>query len=742
MSRYEADLTNCDKEPIRIPGKVQSHGFLIGVSDETGNITHVSDNISQFIPTTPADLLGKSLAALASALELDMLSSEFFFDQLLKEKGEKQLLELLNPHIIKLAGEPFNIVVSEFKNGYLLEFEPASKHEFDLQKTLGAAISKMLAGEGLVTLLNNAAREIKRVINYDRVMVYRFAEDGHGQVIAEEKNNDLEPFLHLHYPASDIPKQARQLYKINLTRLIADVNSVPSDIMALADTDEPLDLTHSDLRAVSPLHIQYLKNMGVGASFSISLIVKGELWGLIACHSLTPRFINYNARSAAKLIGEVLSSALEYRQGEEDVEKFKQLADSSAGVVKAIESGEDIIGALTTGEKTLKDINNSSGAALIFEDQVFCMGDTPNEAQIRDLAEWLIKNMQDAVYTSHNLSEAYKPATEYSDKASGILACLLSRELKEMVIWFKPEKLTAIKWAGNPDKPVELAANGSMELTPRKSFETWAQDVKYTSERWNRAEIAAAINIKEHIIYAVKRKANEIRVLNEKLILAYEELDTFSYTVSHDLRTPLSSIKSYSELLLSSNSSLDANALNILERIRKCTDKMAVLITEILNYSRVGRVEVTNVEIDMATMIRDIKTEIIDGLKPENLELSIGQTPALLGDKVMINQVFSNLINNAVKYSRNAKPSKVTINGYTVDNEVIYAVSDNGIGIDVNYYNRVFELFKRLDNAQDIEGTGVGLAIVKRIIERHNGRIWFESKLNLGTTFYMALKNN
>jgi light-regulated signal transduction histidine kinase (bacteriophytochrome) len=288
---------------------------------------------------------------------------------------------------------------------------------------------------------------------------------------------------------------------------------------------------------------------------------------------------------------------------------------------------------------------------------------------------------------------------------------------------------------------VEVASDGSMQLSPRKSFDKWTEIVRYSSAKWNRGEIAALINLREQVIYQINRKANEIRQLNERLKLAYEELDTFSFTVSHDLRTPLSSIKSYTELLLLTNESLDDNAKKILERINACSDRMALLIKEILNYSSYTRNEIKLEKINMRHLIGDVKNNIYESSKPQNLEFIIGPTPDISGDFVMIGQVFANLLGNAVKYTSKSDNAIVKIEGYNSGNETIYTVADNGIGIDVKYYNRVFELFKRMDNVKDFEGSGVGLAIVKRIIEKHKGRIWFESQLGKGTIFYISFNN-
>ena len=739
MDSVQVDLTNCDTEPIHIPGKIQSHGFLVAVDSSMQIITYISENIAQFVSPQPKEYLGLSVDVLNQALGLD--NKQLSLGQFIKLGGSNKSCESLNPVLLEIAGKHYNLVISVSGNNHILEFETVSSSlDIDIQKTIGRSVSEILSGKNLHSLLVNAAEEVKKIISYDRVMVYKFNEEGHGEVVAEVKNDDLEPWLGLHYPATDIPKQARDLYKINLTRIIADVHTENSAILTY-ETEKPLDLTHSVLRAVSPIHIQYLKNMGVVSSFSISLIAHGELWGLIACHNYSPRFINYKGRDAATLIGQILSSALEYRQDEEDTEKSNRLNKAADELARYIEKENYITDALTTKDVTVKDITNATGVVLMFDNQIITLGDTPEEAELTEIKKWLTSNMGESIYHTHRFPEIFTPARAYSAKASGILACMLSKEMAEMIIWFKPEQLKTINWAGNPDKPVEDNGSGIMQLSPRKSFDSWSQLVKLTSERWTNEELKAVVKVREQVIYAVNRKANDIRLLNERLNLAYEELDTFSFTISHDLRTPLSSIKSYAELLLSNNKSIDDRAKQILGRIVAGTDKMDFLIKEILNYSRVGRANIDVAPINMADMLGDIKKEIIAAFNVQNLEFEIGNTPSINGDAVMINQVFTNLINNAVKYSARSDPPKVSIGGRTGDNEIIYSIEDNGVGIDINYYSRIFELFKRMDNVKDFDGTGVGLAIVKRILEKHEARIWFESNLGVGTVFYISFKN-
>lgn len=742
MSDYKVDLTNCDKEPIHIPGKVQSHGFLVAV-DNKYLINYVSENISAFLPLQAQSLLGNNLSVLEQALMPD--EAPGFISQMLQLGRHAKSFETINPYRVDVDEASYNLIMSQSGGNYLLEFEPTTTAtEVDIQKTIGRSVSEMLAGKQLKQLLNNAAEQIKTLIGYDRIMIYKFLDDGHGEVVAEVKEEHLEPFMGLHYPASDIPKQARELYKLNLTRIITDVDTEASPILTLpVDGDaQPLDLTHSALRAVSPIHIQYLKNMGVASSFSISLLYRDELWGLIACHNYTPRFINFKAREASKLIGQIISSALEFKQDEEINARNEEFKLTYDVLSRFLRKGGNVAVALTEHEDNILNVCDASGAVLVYENQFIQLGQTPDTEQLTGIVNWLKRNMEDRVYHTHQFPEVYYPAKEYSAVASGLLACTLSKELGELMIWFKPEQITTINWAGNPEKPLEADSNGIMGLSPRRSFDVWSQTVKNTSARWTHDEIALVLKLRDDVVYAINRQANEIRTLNEKLKQAYEELDTFSFTVSHDLRTPLSTIKNYSELLLESNTSLDDDARRILQKVIGGADKLNFLIKEVLNYSRVGRAEVEATGIEMNALIQEIKNDLVVAFNVSDLQFNVGETPVIYGDRTMVTQVFTNLLNNAVKYSSRSTPPKVNIEGKEVNGEVIYSISDNGVGIDLNYYNRIFDLFKRMDNVRNYEGTGVGLAIVKRIIEKHNARIWVESELGVGTIFYVAFKKN
>lgn len=737
MKNTVVNLNNCDSEPIHISGHIQSHGFLVGI-DEDQIICYYSENIKSFLPELTDKLFGQNVNRLLTFFGIN--NPVEFISNLISSSIESGF-EQHRPYPVNLGSQPYYLLLSPADPYYLLEFEPAIEDlHSNIQKVIGRSMSEMIADRNLSNLLHNTVVQVKKVIQYDRVMIYRFAEDGHGEVIAEAKNEDLKPFLWQHYPASDIPKQARELYKQNFTRLIGNVHSIPSPVLASPILEhKPLNLTYSQLRAVSEIHIQYLKNMTVESSFSISLMYRNELWGLIACHNYTPRYIDYKARESAWLLGLILSSGLEFKKDEENIlvsEKFKLSGDSLS---KYLHSSDNLKMALTGHQTTLLDVADVTGAVLLFDNNFCKLGKTPNDSQMKELVLWLKTQTITSLYYTSELSVVYPPATVFSDIASGIMVLKISNNEEEYIILFKPEVRQTIRWAGNPNDKMETVIDKGMKnISPRLSFEVWLQSFKEKSGKWTDQEISSVTRLREDVVFAINQKAVEISKMNEKLKLAYDELDTFSYTISHDLKNPIAAIKGYSELLKMDVQSEDS--IFAVSRIIAGADRMNRMINEILQYSQIGNLNLYRTNIKTRSVIEEVIEELKVIYPERKIEFQISRTPDLYGDRLMIGQVFSNLLANAVKYSLNSNPAVIYIDGSLVDGEIIYEITDNGMGIATKHLSDIFGLFQRLDNVKDIAGSGVGLAIVKRIMDKHHGRIWVESEPGKGSSFYIAFK--
>ncbi len=735
------DLTNCEREPIQWPGYIQSHGYLLALDPVTFTVWQASENTHDLTGLPVNDLIGKAVVEFSLG---DLPGTTLH--ELLMVAMRNGTPEAFNPYQVSIHNSNWFVVLHLHDGALIVELEPVSKpingRSLSSATLLTQTMSDVQRSVTLAELMEKTAQKVKSVTGFDRVMIYRFGEDWHGEVIAEAREDHLEPFLGMFYPASDIPRQARELFKINLVRSIADVNQPRTQVCPLnyAHYDRPLDLTHAGLRAVSPMHIEYLQNMGVRSSMSIALLYRGELWGLIACHHYSgPRLIDYATRQSVKLISQILSTALEIRKNDEDTAFTKKIQTNEQTLYQHMLTDWNVVQGLTKHPLTALDLNTATGMALLFEGQFHTLGDTPDEADVMSLIEWLKTVTTDVVFQTNQLPNLYAPAELFRPRASGLLMLVLSREMNEYLLWFKPEQIQSVSWGGNPEKPVEVSNTGEVRLSPRKSFEKWSQLVRNKAVPWQQSEVATALKLREDLLQLVSQKANQIRVLNEQLRLAYEELEAFSYTISHDLRAPLSSIKSYSEIYLEDyGDSMDEQAKTIFDKIVKATDRMNTLIRNVMQYSRMGRTELTSESLSMNVLLNQLREEVLVGENGRAITVTIGNTPALCGDQTMVMQVFSNLLSNAVKYSRPMPAAHVTIQGHEDGHEVIYSVTDNGIGIDMKQAGKVFELFQRLDISTTYEGYGVGLAIVKRIMSRHRGKVWFESMPNQATTFYVS----
>jgi len=736
------DLITCDQEPIHILGHIQSHGYLVAIRPDDYRIVHVSANITDLFSLSADELLNKPVEQLFSQIG----ESPEILTSLLDEGKRKRSWDTLSPYRLSLNEQVWNLILHEYDGMIVLEWEPAGDASMlpYNQQLVSHALNEVQASQTLSALLENTARRIKEIIGFDRVMVYQFGSDWHGIVVAEVKEPHLEPFLGLHYPASDIPRQARELYKKNLVRLIADVNSESSPILTIAEwpADKPLDMTHAGLRAVSPVHIEYLKNMGVSASMSLSLIYRGELWGLISCHHYTPRFVDYTVRQTAQFVSQLLSSALEFRRGEENHLQRDRSREVSRVLHDQLVLQSDVVKALTTQSTTVFDLMEAGGVVLRFNGQFHQLGRTPNEQEVIALTDWLKTVDSDSVWYTNKLVDQYPPALEFANVASGLLAVTLSHELDEYVLWFRPEQVQQVTWAGNPEKPVTVDAGGQRRISPRESFAAWVEIVRATADEWSETDVTSALKLREDVLQIVNKQANEVRLLNNLLKEAYDELDAFSYTVSHDLRTPLSSIRCYSEILIEEyGKEFDDDARGLLQKIIDSSDRMRALIRHILYYSRMGRLELKRQSVDMKGLLKQVREDVLLDERGRTLTVNLGDMPPIQGDPTMIQQVFQNLLTNAAKYTRPAADAQIQVSGEVTDDSVVYRVSDNGIGFDMKQADRMFDLFKRLENARSFEGTGVGLAVVKRIIDRHEGKIWFNSKPGVETTFWVSFPN-
>ncbi|CAN1210598.1 ATP-binding protein [Tumidithrix helvetica PCC 7403] len=762
LNEFEpVNLTNCDREPIHIPGSIQPHGFLLILSEPDLQIVQVSQNTQEILGIAPEDLLDRPLGNFIASDRLDAV------------RGCLDLsFEHINPLPLTFAigdNEPMclnGIVHRALSGEIVLELEPlvpdAEQDFFQFYRQIKGTLAKIQMAENLTELCNLIVREVKQIAGFDRVMVYRFNERGEGTVIAEDRQPDLEPFLGMHYPDSDIPKQAKHLYTLNWLRLVPDVNYQAIGLLTSAallseEPRSPLDMSHCTLRSVSPIHIEYLKNMEVGASMSISLIQQQKLWGLIACHHNTPKFIPYEARTVCEFLGQLMSTELAAKENNENLDYKLQLKDIQGQFIERLSRATDFAAELTTAPEMLLNLTGARGAAVCQGEDIELIGQTPTQEDISTLLAWLvdstnpvlneeIKNrFERDLFVTDALAKLYPEAEAYKSVASGLLAVAISKIQRRYILWFRPELLQTVTWAGNPEKPKRVEADGSLMIFPRQSFEAWQEIVQCKSSPWLPCEIEGAIELRQAIVDIVLRQADELASINLELERSNKELDAFAYIASHDLKEPLRGIHNYATFLLEDYEDiLKADGAEKLHTLVRLTKRMESLIESLLKFSRLGRQELQMRQIDLNQLLDD--TSELFQMNPQWVGCTIRiprPLPLVWGDRVLVGEIFTNLISNGFKY--NDSHEKYAEIGWLdlsdPDNKMVTLyVRDNGIGIRDRHLESVFRIFKRL-HAQGKYGggTGAGLTIVKKIVERHGGSIRVESTYGKGTTFWFTL---
>jgi chemotaxis family two-component system sensor kinase Cph1 len=748
-------LTNCDREPIHIPGLVQPYGFVLCLDEATKQIVQVSDNVEAHVGISVDQLLGKGLERLLNPTQLAEVL------QLWPTLTEAA--KLLGVRLDYVASKPlFKLILHRYDGLVWLEFEPVADKEanpLDLA-ALNATLSQMLTAPTVLEFCQHAVEEIRALTGFARVGMYRFAPDESGEMIAEAKRDDLDPLLGLHYPASDIPQQARAMYLKNWLRFIPDVDYAPAPLVPVRNpsTGRPPDMTYSVLRSVSPIHIQYLKNMGVAATMTISVIQDGRLWGMLMCHHDSPRLVSYELREMCLFIGKTFSALLHTKEQLEQHAYQLRIQQAQVRLFEQVSHQANFVDGLYQHSTTLLNVFDCGGAAILFEDELITLGNTPTAPEIRELAAWLKARAPQDVFHTDSYARLNPAGRALRATASGILAITLTQEPGDYIFWFRPERLQTVNWAGKHEK-AEKMEDGQLFLSPRQSFAAWSQEVENTALAWQPLEIEAAKELRLHIADVRLKVFNELQAqaaslsrLNIELARSNDELDSFAYVASHDLKEPLRGIHNYSIFLLEDYAELlDEDGVSKLQTLVRLSQRMESLIDSLLLMSRVGRLDLELQPTDLNQLVAEVRELLQPRLEQTNTTLEVRHPlPTIMADPTRLREVFNNLITNALKYSD--KPEKLVIIGEAPAGKVgprgainpedyhVFYVQDNGIGIDPRHHESIFRIFKRL-HAQDKfgGGTGAGLAIARKMIEKHDGELWVESVLGQGTTFFFSI---
>jgi light-regulated signal transduction histidine kinase (bacteriophytochrome)/CheY-like chemotaxis protein len=495
------DLTNCDREPIHQLGTIQPIGFLIAVTADW-LVARTSENIGEFLGHAPDEMAGHPLSEFIPVKAVHDMRNRV---GLLRSADAIERLFACE----LVQGVNFDIAIHISGSSIIIEAEPADETGGDASSLIRSMVLRLDQTTDMTAFLREGARQVRALLGYDRVMVYRFDQDGSGEVVAEACRSGIGTFKGLHYPASDIPQQARLLYKRNLLRIITDVNATPVSIVPqLDEQDRPLDMSLSMLRFVSSIHIEYLKNMGVGASLSISIIVEGELWGLFACHHYAPMCPPFQRRSVSELFAQMFAMRLESRERREVVEYERRARDISDQLLGAVASDETLLKDPDWLADILTHAIPADGVGIWINGSYAFSGTTPPTETFRRIVRALNGTEAGKVFATDRTANLVRGLDEHAASCAGLLAIPISRSPRDYVVLFRSELVRSVRWAGDPHKPVTYGPNGP-RLTPRESFAEWKELVEGRSKPFTVSELRVAETLRATLIEVVLRLADE-----------------------------------------------------------------------------------------------------------------------------------------------------------------------------------------------------------------------------------------
>jgi light-regulated signal transduction histidine kinase (bacteriophytochrome) len=662
----EIDTTGCDREPIHIPGAIQPHGVLL-VCTRAGELAAFAGDVARVLgweaPSAEAleRLAGRPLAALAEAAPA----------------GPALLGNFASP-----AG-PVDITTHASGPYLLFEAEPAEEAPMPAAAALAAAqalTARLEAAHGIEEACDEAARAVRALTGYGRIMVYRFLADGSGAVVAEARDAALGSFLNHRFPASDIPAQARRLYARNLVRVIPDAGYAPAPIVWLDGMEpaEPLDLSDCALRSVSPIHLQYLRNMDVAASASISIMAGGSLWGLIACHDRAPRPLGFVQRELGKHVGQLLGQQLAARQRARAQTEAVRLADARDEFLSMLAGSGAAADALAGNASSLIRVVPSDGAAVCRGEELALAGSTPSAEQIRRLLPAIEERSEDGLFATDSLGGLIRSAAWHQKEASGLLYCRIARDPALAVLWFRAEEVETVNWAGNPHKPAEGEPGA---LSPRKSFELWKETVRGRARRWSPAEVEAAGRLRSGLADLLQQQ--ELRDLNRQLrrtLTDKEELiaqkDLLMREVNHRVQNSLQLVNAM--LHLQEKEAANPEVRAQFERARQRLTAVAMVHRRLWRTDKVG-------DVRLETFLAELAEELVkiwgaDWAPLLRVEAAPVTLPTDTG--IVLGLIVTELLTNAVKYAYGGAPGPLLVEAREEGpGELRVTVADRGIGL-------------------------------------------------------------
>jgi chemotaxis family two-component system sensor kinase Cph1 len=700
MSEIDLTLANCAAEPIHIPGSIQPHGALFAFSPQR-LLMAWSANCLELTGAQP--VLGAPLASLNLPLAAVELIHEAGADL---DTGEA----MPSACEVTIGDEEFDCIVHAHEGRIIAEFERrvlSTDVVASFALKAHGAIDRLKRQQSVEALLNMVVLQVRQLTGFDRVMAYRFRHDDSGDVVAEACNDAIERYLGRRYPASDIPAQARRLYLINTLRLISDVGYLPVPILG-REGDAPLDMSHGVLRSVSPIHIEYLQNMGVHASMSVSIVVGGRLWGMLACHHMAPRQVPYSIRMATDVLAQVLASSVQTLEARGHAAGIERAAELGSRVLEAMSDEDQVLRALGEHVAELCEALQADALIVAQHGEFIQQGDVDPA-----LARAMLKSVADSrevLFQRTEVADWPEALRPQLGKWVGMLVMSFDPSSQGVLLALRAEQVEAVRWAGKPEKIVVHGPLGP-RLTPRGSFDEWCETVRGRAEPWDATRLTIASGLLSKISRAVAARNAEIDRARTELMAM----------LGHDLRDPLQAINMAGAML-----ERGSQSETIGRRIQSSSNRMQRLIGHVLDMSRINGGIGLGMQLaptDLNEMLTDLIEDLAVAHPGASFRLEVPAPFSAMVDADRLVQVMANLLSNARHHGEAGKP--ITIGLQRDGGDALITVRNHGAPITDAAAEKLFDPFKHtsLNNPRNRKGIGLGLYIAQQIARGHGGSV-------------------
>ncbi|MCB1144301.1 MAG: GAF domain-containing protein [Leptospiraceae bacterium] len=740
----------CDLEPIHLINQLQDHGLLLILKENSNLIIAVGENSYTYLKLYPEEVLNKNLTKLIPGIEPIL-------------NDANRVLASENHHEFKsqlyLPGAVLFATFRKSENFILLEIEKEFQSKIlTISNELNVQLSNFQFMNSLQDIYNYAVNEIRSIIQFDRVLLYRFFKDFSGEVIAESRNKNLPSIIGYHFPSSDIPLPARNTYLKNPIRLIQAGQQRPFQIIRIPSyKNYEFDLGSSNLRFSHSHHLEYLQNLGVKTSMSISLSIDNKLWGLFICHNINPIQVGFSARNYITMFSQITMLQIDLMNKNQISSYELDLKTKILNIIQKLNNSDynDLLTNLENDIDSLMNLLESSGLYIRLLDRNISNGKVPKAEKIELFFDYLTKNHANSIFHTDNL---YSLNLSHEIDAScppGVLAIPISSNPGSWIIWFREEFINKKAWAGNPNEPYSTSGN---RISPRLSFSKFIETVKNKSKPWTEIQIKAveAFNdlrdvidkkIAEHelanTLEKVKKSEKELRDLNNTR-------DKFFSIVSHNLRSPFSGLLGFSDMLLESLQE-DKNLpyeeiLEMAEALQVSSHKAFDLLKNLFEWGKIqtGKIKLTSESLDLSSIIDEILYKMSERLSKKEIQLKANYKEDLLiyTDKDALFQILTHIIQNSIKYSH--RGSEILLNATMLSESTQIEIIDSGIGMKEEDIEKLFKIEEHFNmkGTENEDGTGLGLIITKEYLSKLNSSIQIESEPQKGTKITLLFPTN